>query len=85
MGDTKRCARCYEEKPVEEFYRNARGSLRYCKPCDADYLRQWHAKHPEKKLEYQRSAANRSRAEAAAICRRLDRLQSRLSRRDPSP
>ncbi len=37
MAKTKRCSRCEEEKPLEEFYRANKfygdGRYCYCKPC----------------------------------------------------
>jgi hypothetical protein len=40
--DTKRCGRCNEEKPVDEFPGDKRridGRYPWCKPCCCDYQR----------------------------------------------
>jgi len=37
----KHCKRCDTDKPLDQFYKPARGSRNaYCRPCQADYLRQ---------------------------------------------
>ena len=52
MGDLKRCSRCGEEKPVEEFYKNkARydGLDVYCKKCKGVWNKEYN-KNPRVKI-----------------------------------
>lgn len=48
--EEKRCGRCRETKPAEEFHKN-QGK---CKPCQAAYYQEWKAKNREYALQYQR-------------------------------
>ena len=44
MNSVKKCARCGEEKPLEEFYRykgHSSGRQSYCKVCTAEANREW--------------------------------------------
>lgn len=44
-GERRRCQRCHEWKPFSEFYPRRDGTYGgYCKPCGAEYLREWRAK-----------------------------------------
>lgn len=43
----KRCARCGELLPADKFYRRRDGGLSsYCRPCYADWRREWRASRP---------------------------------------
>jgi hypothetical protein len=49
----KKCSRCKETKPVEEFYlhkRSSDGYHSYCKKCGNDASNEWHKNNPEKGL-----------------------------------
>ena len=54
---TKRCARCKQEKPLDEFYphynkyRHKYYRTSYCKECMKEYRRQQYLKHKRKRLE----------------------------------
>lgn len=51
--DTKRCPRCGEIKPVDQFYQRTNGKPQaYCKPCHAVKTQEWNAAHPYLKQWY---------------------------------
>jgi len=62
----KRCSRCGEEKPVEEFYRfkgHSSGRQAWCKDCMAEANKEWRA-DPEVKArlaEYMRAYRRRQK------------------------
>ncbi len=70
----KRCARCGQEKPVEEFHRNKRmadGYAQYCKTCQAQAAREYYLRHAAQVKE--KSKAYRERdPEATAQMRRRE-------------
>lgn len=46
----KTCAKCGTEKPLDQFYRQAKsadGRGSYCRQCAAAYMLRWNAEHPE--------------------------------------
>jgi hypothetical protein len=44
--ETKRCSRCGEDKPLNEFNRKDRNHLqRYCRACNSAYLKEHYAKN----------------------------------------
>lgn len=56
-GLTKICPSCEEEKPVDEFYINVRGSLQSdCKSCAVEASRQRRLADPEKRYEQNRKS-----------------------------
>lgn len=66
MPSTKRCSMCGEVKPLDAFNRNRRGALglrSYCRACQREYQRVWHAANRDRQREYKRAwyAANRDR------------------------
>lgn len=68
MTDTKRCTKCGETKPVDEFYRNRShrdGLNSYCKEC----RRAYYEAHREEKLAYQRAYYETHREERLAMDR----------------
>lgn len=49
MADTKACAKCGVEKPLDEFCRMAKtrdGKHPWCRECKTEYNRDWRAKNP---------------------------------------
>ena len=42
--ETKKCARCGQEKPVSEFRKCRNGLQSNCKDCQRDYLREYRSK-----------------------------------------
>lgn len=46
--ETKRCARCRQEKPISEFHKLKNGYQCYCKKCQAERLREDRAKKKAK-------------------------------------
>lgn len=51
--DTKRCAKCHDVKPHDEFSRakhSPDGLQSYCKPCSRAYSRDNYAAHKERQL-----------------------------------
>lgn len=48
----KVCIGCALEKPSSDFYKGKNK----CKSCYNEYLKQWLAKNPDKRLEYNRAA-----------------------------
>ena len=62
----KRCSRCGEEKPVEEFYRfkgHSSGRQAWCITCTAEHNKEWRA-DPEVKArlaEYMRAYRRRQK------------------------
>lgn len=65
----KRCPRCGEEKPPEEFRaRKGRRTVQsWCRPCKTAYDREWYRRNRDK----HRAAINELRFERADINRRL--------------
>ena len=57
MNETKQCPRCGEEKPLTEFTRNRTrpdGWQSWCKPCDAEYAREYREENREEMVERDR-------------------------------
>lgn len=58
VGTMKRCSKCGEVKPLDEFHRNKRnkrdGRQSRCRDCQREYNRQWYAANREAKREYGR-------------------------------
>jgi hypothetical protein len=53
---TRRCQRCGEYKPLDQFTKRKAGTYHgYCKPCVAAYLREWKQRNREHYLEYRRA------------------------------
>ena len=51
----KRCPRCGETKPLADFTGPRATQFRvYCNPCNADYVREWNAAHPERARQLRR-------------------------------
>lgn len=53
---TKRCTKCEINKTLDNFHKSAKGKYgleAYCKDCQKKRLREWVAKNPDKKKEYQ--------------------------------
>jgi hypothetical protein len=51
----KRCGRCTEVKPVDQFYRLKSGYLHgYCRPCVTESCREWRRANRDKVLEVER-------------------------------
>lgn len=51
---TKTCTKCGEAKPVEEFSKHKKGKfgrLSKCRPCVAEYSREYRAQHPDRVRE----------------------------------
>lgn len=51
----KKCNRCGEEKPLDEFGNNKTikdGKQRMCKICTEEYNKDWNLKNPEKRRSY---------------------------------
>ncbi len=48
-AETKVCAKCKQEKPIGDFYRNKNGIVRYkCKRCVTEYNLEWKKNNREK-------------------------------------
>lgn len=76
---SKRCIGCDEEKPLEDFGRDKRkrdGCTSRCKPCSAEYNRQWYAAHREEQQERGR----RARADNNEAYLERDRLRREANR-----
>jgi hypothetical protein len=55
-GDTRRCARCGDVKPIEAF-RSQNGRPRaYCIPCGNAVNQEWRARHHDELLARRRAA-----------------------------
>lgn len=72
--DLKKCARCGELKPLEEFHKSRFGNggrQAYCKACQAKCMRQWRRDNPDQCREHQRKhiATHRKRHQDRAIAR----------------
>ena len=59
MGGTKRCPKCGEVKPADEFFRSSSsidGLQSYCRSCAKDYNSTWyvpeHAREKKLKKRY---------------------------------
>lgn len=80
--DSKKCARCGETKPAREFSRNRyvrTGLASNCKPCAADYAREYRGSKEPPEIRERRLRANRKRD-------KLDRLELEYYRkRYPHP
>lgn len=66
QGELRRCARCREFKPLNNFYENAAMNGRkgsYCKPCAALYRIEWQAKHPGYNQKYWKKHYSEHRTE----------------------
>lgn len=53
----KRCARCLQTKPLDDFGENPRmklGRKSYCKDCSADLQRQWREERAKAKARRRR-------------------------------
>lgn len=64
MASEKRCGRCHETKPLDEFCVTARSTGKrhsYCRPCLREWRREWTRAHPDRQKAYKRKweAANR--------------------------
>jgi DNA-directed RNA polymerase subunit RPC12/RpoP len=61
-----RCSRCREHKPVTEFWQRAAGPAKmvYCKPCQAEWLREWRAGRP---ASYERQKAKKREGHAVKL------------------
>ena len=64
--ETKRCSKCREEKPLEEFFKNERtstGYTSYCKKCSLIAVKEWKEKNKErvKELRQNWNKANKER------------------------
>lgn len=55
VPECKRCTKCGETKPLEEFNKRSGkspdGRQYYCKPCNALYLKERYAKLSRKRLD----------------------------------
>jgi hypothetical protein len=69
MTSVKRCPRCGQRKPAEEFYRRRRGRQlsAYCQPCARAVARQAHRRR-------------RQDPAAAEVLRAVDRVRQRRRR-----
>jgi hypothetical protein len=77
---TKRCARCHEVKPFEEFHRNSSkkdGLAHRCKPCAREVYRQWKEKNPERARAAWRRAYERYAPKI--VCRRYGLSERELA------
>lgn len=74
-GDTKRCSRCGETKPITEFnYRRKPKRQPFCKACNSAYLKE----HYRKNREYYLLKARRNQIRVRSEVRRriLEHLQN---------
>jgi hypothetical protein len=58
----RRCKRCGEEKPLDDFSQRKRGQREtYCRPCNSARMKEWRQKHPHKsnRGNYARSVKRR--------------------------
>ena len=78
--DGKKCTKCGEVKPLDEFSKNSRNNdgLNYrCRECDAVYQREWRSKNREKQSEYNHIAYMKRKLDA--VCARTSQDQKRFS------
>jgi hypothetical protein len=64
--DTRRCARCGIEKPIDEFgFKQRERGIRqsWCKPCYAEYKRLWYLRNREEHLAHVKVMRERSSEE----------------------
>lgn len=77
MFTEKTCARCQEDKPLDEFsYRADRYDKRQalCKACAASEVSEWRRQHPEQAREQSRRRRERVKASTPAPFNRVDVL-----------
>ena len=55
MNETKKCTKCGEIKPLNEFgnhKNNKDGKMNSCKICYKNYMKQYNEEHKEERAEY---------------------------------
>ncbi len=73
---TKRCYRCKEHKPIEEFYKNRAqkdGRACDCKKCHLVAIKQWRDKNPDRAQAYQKKCYRKRYADPATRKQILDK------------
>jgi len=63
MSESKTCSKCKQLKSLDNFYKNKRikgGRNNYCKPCQANYLRQYRIVNPNKDSQYKARWRNKN-------------------------
>lgn len=74
MPESKRCARCKEEKPLDAFYKNKRmkdGHAQYCRDCQSKAAHEYYVRHSDRVKEKVRAYRERD-PEATAEMRRRE-------------
>ncbi len=72
----KQCKKCFESKPLNEFYKkieNKDGVQKVCKDCDNKRHRQWRKKHPYQVIIMSRLQRERHPEEMRAAVREYGR------------
>lgn len=80
----KRCARCGEEKPLDDFWRETArldGRRSYCKSCSREYVRDYKRENPEKARDYN-ARCNRRVGRRAEQKRAWDRKNAERKRKE---
>ena len=60
--ETKKCSKCGEVKPINEFYKQKSckdGLNSYCKCCMNKKVEEWRKKHPKERIKHQKKYINK--------------------------